>query len=94
MVKQFFITFLVLVAFVDVISSKVVTYPAGKDVELIKDFTVRVRQLGGEWLPIDIYPVKVDEVRGTKHRIETASMTYSDFDCTVEAEVTTNKGKL
>ena len=94
MVKQFFITFLVLVAFVDVISSKVVTYPAGKDVELIKDFTVRVRQLGGEWLPIDIYPVKVDEVRGTKHRIETASMAYFDFDGTVEVEVTSNKGNV
>ena len=60
-------------------TGEVVTYPAGKDVETIDDFTVSVRQNGGEWLPVAVYPVKVDEVRDTKHHVETASMAYFDF---------------
>ena len=43
---------------------------------------------GGDWQPVAVYPVKVDEVRDTKHHVETASMAYFDFDGTVEVEVT------
>lgn len=62
------------------VMGKIVTYPAGKDVVTIDDFSVSVRQAGGNWLPVAVYPVKVDEVRDTKHHVETASMAYFDFD--------------
>ncbi len=73
------------------VQAEVVVYPAGEGVETLDDFTVKVRQSGGEWQPIAVYPVKVDEVRDTKHHVETASMAYFDFDGTVEVEVTANK---
>lgn len=72
-------------------SAAVVTYPAGPGVEITDDFSVRVRQNGGEWLPVSVYPVKVDEVRGTKHSVETASMAYFDFSGAVEVEVIANR---
>lgn len=72
----------------------VVTYPAGPGVETLDDFTVSVRQDGGKWQPVAVYPVKVDEVRGTRHCVETASMAYFDFDGKVEVSVTYNKGAV
>ncbi len=72
----------------------VVTYPAGDGVETLDDFTVSVRQNGGEWQPVAVYPVKVDEVRGIRHCVETASMAYFDFDGTVEVAVKYNKGAV
>lgn len=72
----------------------VVTYPAGPGVETLDDFTVSVRQDGGQWQPVAVYPVKVDEVRGTRHCVETASMAYFDFDGKVEVSVTYNKGAV
>ena len=63
-------------------------YPAGKGVETLDDFSVRVRQLPkGEWTEVDVYPVKVDEVVDAKHNPRTASMAYFDFDGKVEVEV-------
>lgn len=75
------------------INAEVVTYPAGEGVETLDDFSVKVRQAGGDWQPVAVYPVKVDEVRDTKHHVETASMAYFDFDGTVEVEVTANSKK-
>lgn len=76
-------------------SAEIVTYPAGDGVETLDDFTVKVRQGGGEWLPVAVYPVKVDEVRGIKHNTEVASMAYFDFcDGDVEVSVTFNKGAV
>lgn len=51
-------------------NAELVTYPAGPGVETLDDFTVEVRQ-GAEtpWKPVAVYPVKVDEVRGTKHTL-------------------------
>lgn len=74
--------------------SELVTYPAGQGVETIEDFTVRVRQVGGKWQNVAVYPVKVDEVRDTRHHPETASMAYFDFDGKVEIEVISNKNKV
>lgn len=71
--------------------SELVTYPAGQGVETIDDFTVRVRQNGGEWRQVAVYPAKVDQVRDTNHHTETASMAYFDFDGNVEVEVISNK---
>ncbi len=75
-------------------AADVVTYPAGPGVETLDDFTVSVRQSGGEWQPVAVYPVKVDEVRGTKHCVETASMAYFDFSGTVEVRVVHNRGAV
>ena len=57
-----------------------VTYPAPQEAELKNDFTVKVRQPGKEWQDVATYPVKVDEVRNTKHNVEIASMGYFDFE--------------
>ena len=75
-------------------SAKVVTYPAGPGVETLNDFSVEVRQDGGAWQPVSVYPVKVDEVRGVGHHVETASMAYFDFDGKVEVRVVSNKEKV
>lgn len=59
--------------------SEIVTYPAGDGVVTNDDFSVCVRQGGGDWKRVDTYPVKVDQVKGTRHHVETASMAYFDF---------------
>lgn len=71
-----------------------VVYPAPDEVDLKKDFTVKVREVGKEWQWVDVYPVKVDEVRQTKHHVELASMGYFDFSGQVEVSVTYNKGEV
>ncbi|MDE7408039.1 MAG: hypothetical protein K2M76_06425, partial [Muribaculaceae bacterium] len=45
--------------------AELVTYPAGEGVETLSDFSVKVRQGNGAWQSVAVYPVKVDEVRGT-----------------------------
>lgn len=59
--------------------AELVTYHAGPGVGTLDDFTVQVRQPGEAWRPVAVYPMKVDEVRGTKHCAERASMAYFDF---------------
>ena len=71
-----------------------VVYPAPDEVDLKKDFTVKVREVGKEWQWVDVYPMKVDEVRQTKHHVELASMGYFDFSGQVEVSVTYNKGEV
>lgn len=69
-------------------SAAIVTYPAGEGVETkTDDFAVEVRQGNGPWQPVAVYPVKVDEVRGIKHSVETASMAYFDMDGKVDVRV-------
>lgn len=58
------------------------------------DFTVKVRVPGGEWKDLYEYNVKVDEVRGTAHHVENASMCSFDFDGEVEVSVTCNRVKI
>lgn len=70
-----------------VASAALTVYPAGPGVETNNDYSVRVRQDGGEWLPVATYPVKVDRTEGGKHNVEVASMAYFDFDGNVEVEV-------
>lgn len=71
-----------------------VTYPAPQEAELKNDFTVKVHQPGKEWQDVATYPVKVDEVRNTKHNVEIASMGYFDFEGEVEVSVTSNNGNI
>ncbi|MFB6341623.1 glycosyl hydrolase family 28 protein [Saccharicrinis sp. FJH62] len=58
------------------------------------DFTVKVRLKNQEWKEVPGYLVKVDEVDGSKHHVENASMCYFDFSGTVEVSVTYNKGSV
>ena len=74
--------------------STLVTYPAPEGAELNADFTIRVRTAGGEWQDVDTYLVQVDEVRGTKHCAENASMAYFDMSGEVEVNVTYNRDTL
>lgn len=75
-------------------NAELVTYAPGKGVETIDDFSVRVRLGDGEWKQVAVYPVKVDEVKGTNHHVETASMAYFDFNGKVEVEITSHKNKI
>lgn len=74
--------------------NQLVTYPAPEGAELKNDFTVKVREAGKEWKAVDTYVVKVDEVKGTKHHVEKASMSYFDFSGEVEVSVTFNHGAI
>lgn len=58
------------------------------------DFTVKVRQPGGKWQDLFEYNVKVDEVKGTSHHVENASMCTFDFSGEVEIAVTSNKATV
>ena len=58
------------------------------------DFTVRVRKPGGKWQDLYEYNVKVDEVKGSSHHVENASMCSFDFSGEVEVSVTSNKGTI
>ncbi|KAA6315736.1 hypothetical protein EZS27_033849, partial [termite gut metagenome] len=73
---------------------QLVVYPAPEGAELNSDFTVRVRQTGQEWKQLSSYIINVDEVRGSNHSVENASMSYFDFAGEVEVSVTSNKGQI
>ena len=93
--KRFGILLLVVLTSVSLFSKEsLMTYPAPQGAALNDDFTVRVRQKGGEWRALSTYLVKVDEVKNTKHHIENASMATFDFSGTVEVAVTYNKRKV
>ncbi|SDD12087.1 glycosyl hydrolase family 28 protein [Niabella drilacis] len=59
-----------------------------------KDFTVKVRKPGGAWQELYAYNVKVDEMRGTAHHVQNASLCSFDFSGDVEVSVTYNKGRI
>lgn len=73
---------------------KLVTWDAPEGAALNNDFSVKVRQQGGEWKTLSTYLIKVDEVRETKHQVEKASMVTFDFSGTVEVAVTYNCGQV
>ena len=66
---------------------ELVTYPAPKEAALNPAFRVEARQDNGEWQPIDVYKVFVDEVKGTKHIVKETSMAYFDFSGVAEVRV-------
>ena len=76
------------------LDAKIVTYPAGTGVKTLNDFSVEVCQDDGRWLPVDVYPVKVDRVDEKGHNVEVASMAYFDFDGTVKVRVVSHKEKV
>lgn len=76
--------------------AEVVTYPAGKDVPVVDDYSISVRQKGaGTWKPVDAYPVKLQHVKFVDGRVsnpvETASMAYFDFSGPVEVQVVSRR---
>jgi hypothetical protein len=73
---------------------RLVIYPAPESVLQNTDFSVKVRMPGQIWQELPEYIVKVDEVRGTTHAVENASMSYFDFAGEVEISVTYNKGDV
>lgn len=76
-------------------SAAVVTYAPGPEVATNNDFSVSVRQAGGDWQPVATYPVKVDEVRDAKHNVSIASMGYFDFDGEpAEVRVVSNRERV
>ena len=74
--------------------SQLKVYPAPVDVLLNSDFSVKVRIAGGEWKELDEYLIKVDEVRGTRHSEEKATMAYFDFSGKVEVCIQYNNGPI
>lgn len=74
--------------------SRLVTYPAPKGEEMKADFFVKVRVPGGAWKTVDTYAVRVDEVRGSSHHVEKASMGYFDFSGEVEVSVKSLHGTI
>lgn len=74
-----------------------VVYKATEDIEKTMhndDFSVKVRKPGGEWKDLFEYSVKVDQVLGTGHSVQKASMASFDFSGKVEVAVTSNKGSI
>ncbi len=75
-------------------AQQLIVYPAPvaeTDAMHNNDFKVQVRKPGGKWLDLFEYNVKVDEVKGTTHHVENASMCSFDFSGEVEIAVTSNK---
>lgn len=70
------------------------TWQAPAGVDLNNDFTVKVRQQGREWVTLPAYLIKVDEVKGTIHQVEDASMVTFGFSGSVEVAVTYNQGAI
>ncbi|WP_297091370.1 glycosyl hydrolase family 28 protein [uncultured Draconibacterium sp.] len=70
------------------------TYPAPDGALLNDVFKVQVRIPGGNWQEIPTYLIKVDEVRGSKHHVENASMSFFDFSGEVEVQITSNNGPI
>lgn len=63
-------------------------YPAPEGAVQNNDFSVKVQLAGQDWQELPEYLVKVDEVRGTSHHVENASMAYFDFSGEVKVSVT------
>ncbi|MBO1515312.1 glycosyl hydrolase family 28 protein [Metabacillus bambusae] len=61
------------------------TFPAPKEAVCNNDFSVRVREVGGEWKQLSIYEVKVD-----MHNVRKASMVQFDMEGIIEVEITCN----
>jgi hypothetical protein len=61
------------------------TFPAPREAVCNDDFSVRVREEGGEWEQLSVYEVKVD-----MHHVRKASMAQFDMEGIIEVEITCN----
>jgi hypothetical protein len=69
-------------------------YPAPAGAVLNNDYSVKVRLKGQDWQNLSTYLVRVDQVKGTEHNEENASMSSFDFSGEVDVVVTFNKGNV
>lgn len=68
--------------------AKVVVYPVSDDVRVKADYQVSVLSKDEkQWLPVAVYPVKVDEVAGGRHNVREVSYACFDFEGTVRVRV-------
>lgn len=77
-----------------VAQNTVQTYPAPEGAPMKADYLVEVRTPEGDWQTVDTYMVLVDEVTGTNHHNEEASLAYFDFSGQVEVRVTSQKQEI
>ena len=97
MQKLFFLFSLFCLVSCNATAQQLLTYPVPQAVVYSMhndDYTVKVCKPGGEWQDLYEYNVKVDEVKGTSHHVENASMCSFDFLGEVEVAVKSNKGKI
>ncbi|MCR4030667.1 MULTISPECIES: glycosyl hydrolase family 28 protein [Flavobacterium] len=86
--------FLITMQLFAVTKDSIVVYPSPDKVDKNSDFTVKVRKPGGKWLDVFVYNLKVDQVVGTGHSVQTAALVSFDFSGTVEVEVKATKAKI
>ncbi len=78
-------------------AQQLVVYPApvdDTDSMHNADFSVQVRKPGGQWKDLFEYNLKVDEVKGTDHHVENASMCSFDFSGEVEVAITSKRAAV
>jgi len=92
--KRILLCFLMILCQAPLLQAKLITYPAPIGSDLRNDFTVRVRQAGGEWKTVDTYSVNVAKVVNCQQTTEKASLGYFDFSGVVEVAVTYNHGSI
>lgn len=80
---------LMLLTSVPMHAEKIVIFSAPKNIPQNKDYSVRVRTIGGSWMDLVEYEVLVDS-----HKVQKSSMVYFDFEGTVEIAVTCNREKV
>lgn len=86
--------FLITMQLFAVTKDSLVVYPLPDKVNKNSDFSVKVRKPGGKWLDVFVYNVKVDQVVGTGHSVQTAALASFDFSGAVEVQVTATKDKI
>ncbi|RCW42507.1 glycosyl hydrolase family 28 protein [Paenibacillus prosopidis] len=67
----------------------IVTYPELKGIPLRSDFSVRVRNAGGEWHSLQVFEVNVD-----MHQVREASMASFDMEGIVDVEIDYHGGSI
>src|SRR5699024_54012 len=77
-------------------NARLVTYPEGRDVGMAHndEYTVKVREAGGEWKELFEYGVSVDMDRVRAVRTQPASMVQFDMEGPVEVMVKKNNGLI
>jgi hypothetical protein len=84
--------FLLFLCIGNYVNAQLVAWEAPQGAALNADFTVKVRQKGGDWKPLPTYKATIANVVNTKSQYQATSFSYFDFSGIVEVAVTYNKG--
>lgn len=76
------------------VNAQLVTWDAPAGTALNTDFTVKVRQNGGDWKLLPTYKATIANVVNTKSQYQSTSFSYFDFSGVVEVAVTCNQGRI